>query len=107
METEHGKPFMTELTAALAALGPAGGLAVGLAAGMLLGLFHFGSLMWNTELYLGGGWAAALGLQLARFGLLVACLVAMAMLGALPLLGSALGLLVARGVLVRRARRAP
>jgi F1F0 ATPase subunit 2 len=90
---------------AIAALGPAGGLLVGLAAGTLLGFLHFGSLLWNTRLYLDGGWATALGLQLLRFGLLVVCLAGLAMLGALPLLGAALGLLLARGVLVRWAGR--
>jgi F1F0 ATPase subunit 2 len=91
---------MREILAAIAEINSAGRVLIGLAAGMLLGLIHFGSLWWNAKLYAGGGWAQALGLQLLRFCLLLAVLGALAWLGATFLLAGAIGLLLARGLVL-------
>lgn len=92
---------MRELLAAIAEINLAGRIILGLAAGMLMGFFHFGSLWWNARLYAGGGWAQALGLQLLRICLLIVVLGALAWLGASFLLAGALGLLLARGLILR------
>lgn len=92
---------MRETLAAIAELAPIGRAVLGLAAGMLLGLVHFGSLWWNARLYASGGVASALGLQLLRFALLLVVLGGLAWLGAPALLAGALGLFLARGVMVR------
>jgi F1F0 ATPase subunit 2 len=92
---------MREILAAIAESDLAGRIVLGLAAGVLLGLIHFGSLWWNSRLYAGGGWGQALGLQLLRFCLLLAVLGALAWLGASFLLAGALGLLLARGLVLR------
>jgi F1F0 ATPase subunit 2 len=86
----------------LSDLGPVAGALAGLAVGVLLGLAHFGSLWWNAQLFLSGGAFRAFGVQLIRFGILLAVLAGLAKLGALPLLSGALGLLLARGLLIRR-----
>jgi F1F0 ATPase subunit 2 len=92
---------MREILAAIAETDLARRLLLGLAAGLLLGFIHFGSLWWNAQVYAGGGWAQALGLQLLRFCLLLAVLGALAWLGATFLLAGALGLLLARGLMLR------
>ncbi|MCA0942029.1 ATP synthase subunit I [Salipiger pacificus] len=82
--------------------------ALALCLGFALGWAHFASLRRVTGLYLDGGppWRA-LALQLGRLGLLAAGLLGLALLGTLPLLAGTLGLLLARQVVLRRARRAP
>jgi F1F0 ATPase subunit 2 len=105
-------PLMTETSmTALAGtlhLAPAAGVVLGLAVGAILGLIHFGSLRWNTRLYLAGGSIAlAFALQLARFAILAGAFILLARLGALPLLSGALGLLAARSYVVRRVESAP
>ncbi|KAB7738398.1 hypothetical protein F2P47_17425 [Parvibaculum sedimenti] len=86
----------------LRSLGPLGGGFIGLMAGVLLGFFHFRSLWWNTQVYMSGGNPfRALALQLFRFAVLIALLVGLAKLGALPLLAGALGLLLARSIVFR------
>lgn len=92
---------MREFLAAIAEIDLAGRIILGLVAGMLLGLVHFGSLWWNARLYAGGGWAQALGLQLLRICLLIVVLGALAWLGASFLLAGALGLILARGFVLR------
>lgn len=78
----------------------------GLTAGFLLGLAHFRTLAKVTDLYLSGGSPArAIGFQLARFALLGGVLFALAMGGALPLLAGALGLVVARNVVLKQRRK--
>jgi F1F0 ATPase subunit 2 len=74
----------------------------GFAAGVPLGLVHFSSLWLNVRLFTTGGAALALGLQLLRFALLLAVLVALAMAGAAALLFGGLGICVARRVVLRR-----
>lgn len=82
---------------------PAVGAAIGFVVGMILGVVHFGALWWNTRLYTeGGSTALALALQLGRFVVLAVVLAGIALLGALPLLTAALGLLLARRLVVRR-----
>ena len=79
--------------------------AIALTVGILLGLAHFATLRKVTDLFLSGQHRArALGLQLARMGLAVAVFSGLALLGALPLLCGALGFLVGRAVVLRRAR---
>lgn len=86
-------------------LAPLTGALLGFCLGALLGLVHFASLHRVAALYSSGGpMGRALALQLGRFVLLVAGLSGLAFLGAVPLLSGALGLLVARGVILRRAR---
>ena len=81
--------------------------ALGLVLGFAAGLVHFASLRRVTELYLGGGSPArAVALQLVRFAGLGAVLALLAWLGAAPLIAGALGLTLARGVLLRRAGKA-
>lgn len=92
---------MRELLASITEINLAGRIILGLVAGMLLGLVHFGSLWWNARLYAGGGWVQALGLQLLRICLLIVVLGALAWLGASFLLAGALGLLLARGLILR------
>jgi F1F0 ATPase subunit 2 len=82
---------MTDLTLAFACR-----LAVGLVAGLFAGAVHFGSLWWNSQLLCTGGAAKAVALQLARFAVSAAVLIALAMLGAPSLLAGALGFLLAR-----------
>ncbi len=78
---------------------------VGFALGLALGLVHFLSLRTVTALYLdGGSTLRALALQLIRLALLGGGLVALALLGALPLLTGAAGVLVARQIVLRRSR---
>jgi len=77
----------------------------GFFAGALLGLVHFGSLWWNVQLYAGGRPIRSFGLQILRFALIATVLTGLARLGALPLLAGALGLLLARGILLRRLGR--
>jgi F1F0 ATPase subunit 2 len=89
----------------LAHPGPLAAALIGLAGGVLLGLAHFGSLWWNAKAYLSGGVGAALAIQLLRFAVLALVLAGLAKLGALPLLTGALGLLIARGLLLRRLGR--
>ena len=84
------------------ALAVAGTFAVGLIAGLFAGVLHFASLWWNTRLLVTGGAAKAVVMQLARFATTAAVLMALAKLGAPALLGGGLGLLWARGPLLRR-----
>jgi len=78
------------------------------AAGLIAGGIYFALLRWNTALYLRGGrvWPAAL-MQIARVGGLVGLLVIAARCGALPLLLTALGVLIARPFVVRWVAPAP
>jgi F1F0 ATPase subunit 2 len=80
--------------------------ALGFVLGFAAGLVHFATLRQVTALYLGGGaLPRALGLQLLRLALLAGVLVLLARLGAGPLLAGALGVLIARAMVLRRARK--
>jgi N-ATPase, AtpR subunit len=72
-----------------------------LLAGLAGGMAHFALLRWNTALYLTGSVAAALGLRGVRMALTTALLVVAVRHGALPLLLAALGVLLARPMVMR------
>lgn len=83
----------------MTAPGLAGFLAIGLVAGAL----HVALLRRNAAMYLRpGGIAPALALQMLRLGLLAAVLVLLARQGAPALLAGALGVVVARWIVVQR-----
>jgi hypothetical protein len=75
-------------------------------AGLVFGLMHFAALRRTVELYNGGrsGLAAA-ALTLGRIAGTIVYFCLAAKLGALPLLSSFLGFLLARTLALRSARR--
>jgi F1F0 ATPase subunit 2 len=82
-------------------------LAAHLAAGIALGVFYFRSLWWNARRFAGGGRAiTVVALMIGRFALLGGLLTLASLEGALPLLMMALGVLIARPVVMRRVREA-
>ena len=83
-------------------VGLAGQVVIGLIAGLLIGAFHFASLWWNTRLFTTGEAGKAIALQLGRIAVAVAALTLLARLGLAALLCGALGLLVARPLLLWR-----
>ena len=70
--------------------------------GLVAGVLHFSLLHSNAMLYTRSGriWVAAL-LQVVRLSALAGLLVLMALQGALPLLLTALGLMIARPIALR------
>ncbi|MGI4812595.1 MAG: ATP synthase subunit I [Janthinobacterium lividum] len=78
----------------------------GLIVGFAAGLGHFATLQRNVQLLASGAAAKALALQLARLGLLLVILFVLAKLGPWTLLCGALGVLIARSVVLRRVRLA-
>lgn len=72
-----------------------------LLAGAVAGAIYFALLRWNTALYSTGASGRAIGLHLARLGGLGGLLTAVALLGALPLLLCALGVLLVRPLVMR------
>jgi F1F0 ATPase subunit 2 len=67
------------------------------AAGLAAGTLHFALLRWNASLYGRSGYiAGAAALQLLRLAVLTLVLALIAMQGTLPLLLAALGVLIAR-----------
>lgn len=72
------------------------------AAGLAAGTVYFTLLRWNTMLYVGVGrlWTAAAA-QIARFLALAGLFTIAALHGGLPLLLTALGVLVARPCVIR------
>jgi hypothetical protein len=79
-------------------------IALSIAAGLVLGGGFFSLLGLNVRLYGSRRWPVAMGLHLARWGLMTVALVVAARAGALPLLSVTLGILLARTAVVRRAR---
>jgi F1F0 ATPase subunit 2 len=78
-------------------------LAAHLAAGVMLGLVYFRSLWWNARRFaVGGHVATTIAVMIGRFVILGAVLTLASLEGALPLLLMALGILIARSVVVRR-----
>ncbi|WP_428927918.1 ATP synthase subunit I [Marinibacterium sp. SX1] len=78
---------------------------LGLALGLGVGLVHFMTLRRVTDLYLDGrATGRAIGLQLLRLLAMAALMVVLALQGAAPLLAGAAGLLIARGIVLRRNR---
>jgi F1F0 ATPase subunit 2 len=76
----------------------------GLFAGVVAGLFHFSTLHRNVRLLASGSASKALAMQLARLGLLLVILFVLAKLGPWTLLCGALGVFVARSMVLRRVR---
>jgi F1F0 ATPase subunit 2 len=71
-------------------------------AGFLLGLVYFRGLWWNARLFASGGRViTTIGLMLGRFILLGGLLTLVSLQGAMPLLMTALGVLIARAVFMR------
>ena len=83
-------------------VGLAGQIVIGLIAGLLIGGFHFASLWWNTQLFAIRAAGKAIALQLGRIAVAVAALTLLARLGLAALLCGALGILVARPLLLWR-----
>lgn len=80
------------------------GFAFGVIIGLALGLIHFGTLKKVSALYLSGtGAGRAIGLQLGRLAFLAVALALLALSGAGPLLGGALGVLAGRTLVLRHA----
>lgn len=69
--------------------------------GALLGTSFFAMLGLNVRLYGTRRWPLAILVHFARWSLLVIALVLLARAGAAPLLSAAMGLLVARGAVMR------
>ncbi len=79
-----------------------------LLAGLAGGTAHFGLLRWNTRLYLAGGSVArALGVQALRLAATTVLLAFAAWHGALPLLLAAIGVVLARLLVLRVMAIAP
>jgi len=75
-------------------------------AGLVVGLVHFAALWWTAELYSAGrGQLAAAALTLGRIAGTIVFLGLAARFGALPLLSSFLGFLLARTLALRAARK--
>ena len=82
-------------------------LALHLAGGGAIGGLYFGSLWWNARLFEGAGRIRTLLAGMAvRFAVLGGVLTAASFEGALPLLATASGVLLARAVVLRRVRLA-
>jgi F1F0 ATPase subunit 2 len=76
-----------------------------LAAGIMLGVIYFRSLWWNTRrVAKGGRVATTIAVMIGRFVILGAVLSLASLEGALPLLVMALGVLIARSVVMRNIR---
>jgi len=77
---------------------------VALFVGGVLGVFHFTTLrMVTNQLVSGASPVRAILLQIVRMALVVAVLAAFTFAGALPLLSCALGVLLGRAIVLRRA----
>ncbi len=83
------------------------GLAVHFGVGFALGILYFRSLWWSARRVIGrGSLVAAVALMVGRFVLLGGLLALAGLEGALPLLIMALGVLIARSVVMNRVREA-
>jgi F1F0 ATPase subunit 2 len=78
-------------------------LAAHLVAGIAVGVIYFRSLWWNARRFTTGGHVATtIAVMIGRFVILGVVLTLASLEGALPLLLMALGVLIARSVVVRR-----
>jgi F1F0 ATPase subunit 2 len=78
------------------------------ALGAALGWLYFRGLWWNVRRFVEGRHPAlTIALGVARFLALGAVLLLTSLEGAMPLLATALGLLAARAVVLRRLRQVP
>jgi N-ATPase, AtpR subunit len=81
---------------------------VWLLAGVAAGSVHFALLRWNTSLYLSpGGLAGAICIQTLRLASIALLLAFAAWHGALALLSVALGIVLARSLMLHALRAAP
>jgi F1F0 ATPase subunit 2 len=82
------------------------GLGVHFVVGLMFGALYFGTLWWNTRIFsLTGHAKTAATLMIGRFLLLGGLLMLTSLEGALPLLATALGVLLGRAVVMRRLRQ--
>ena len=80
-------------------------LAAHLVAGIAVGVIYFRSLWWNARRFTSGSHVATtIAVMIGRFVLLGGLLTLASLEGALPLLVMALGILIARSVVIRRIR---
>jgi F1F0 ATPase subunit 2 len=83
------------------------GLAAHLAVGVGLGVVYFRGLWWNARLFVMAGHVpASIALMIGRLVLLGGALILTSLEGALPLLMTALGLVIARAAVMRRVQAA-
>jgi F1F0 ATPase subunit 2 len=83
------------------------GVGAHLAAGIMVGTLYFGGLWWNARLFAKGSRATAtIMLMIGRFALLGGLLTLASLEGAMPLLMMALGVFIARSVVMRLMREA-
>lgn len=87
----------------MTALRDIGFLALGFGAGLL----HFHLLRWNTRLFVAVGAPWAIGAQVLRLAALALVLLVIASHGAAALLFAAFGVMLARQLVLRRARTMP
>ena len=81
-------------------------LAAHLAGGTLLGLLYFRALWWNAQRLAGRGrLAGPIALAFGRFALLGGVLLLIVREGAGPLLAAALGVMIARAIVMRGVQR--
>ena len=81
-------------------------IALAFPAGIVIGAAYFLSLRWVVDMLAEGKYAKALLSHCLRFGLLAAVFFALVGVGAAALLSAALGLLLARQLILHRVRRA-
>ena len=87
----------------LSAWGTCLSLAAYLAAGIAVGVIYFRSLWWNARRFTAGDrTATTIAVMIGRFVVLGVVLTLASLEGALPLLLMALGVLIARSVVVRQ-----
>ena len=81
------------------------GLVAHLAAGVIVGVLYFRSLWWNARRFTAGGRVSTtIAVMIGRFVMLGVLLTLASLEGALPLLLMALGVLIARFVVMRGIR---
>jgi F1F0 ATPase subunit 2 len=81
-------------------------LAIHLAIGLGCGVLYFQSLWWNAQRLIGnGGLASTVAISAGRLLLMGAVLLLIVREGAPPLLATAVGIMIARPIVTRRARR--
>ena len=79
------------------------GLAADLAAGIVIGMLYFRSLWWNARrITAGDRMSTTIAVMISRFVVLGMVLTLASLEGALPLLLMALGVVVARSLVMRR-----
>ena len=78
-------------------------LAAHLVAGIAVGVIYFRSLWWNARRFtMGGHVATTIAVMIGRFVILGVVLTLVSLEGALPLLLMALGVIIARSLVMRR-----